>query len=158
MERFRAEVELAPLLRGEIRIIHMTFERPAFRLDLADLAKGGGALFSALHLDPDRIALERLQVVEGSASVTDSGTGRRWQAAHINAVVEAQTLLGPGKVDVNLALDGRPVAVTADFGRIAPGGDSVTTKLAFRSPDYPVLLTTDGTFAFRRQGSAEIRR
>ena len=35
MERFRAEMELAPLLKGEIRIIQMMLERPRFSVDIA---------------------------------------------------------------------------------------------------------------------------
>ena len=35
MEQFRAEVELAPLLKGEVRIIQMTVERPHFHIDIA---------------------------------------------------------------------------------------------------------------------------
>ena len=39
MERFRAEVELAPLLKGEVRIIQMAMERPVFHVDLADYGR-----------------------------------------------------------------------------------------------------------------------
>ena len=55
MERFRAEVELAPLLKGEVRIIQMAVERPRVHVeisglaeDLATLIKGGVELDRAL--------------------------------------------------------------------------------------------------------------
>jgi uncharacterized protein involved in outer membrane biogenesis len=142
MERFRAEVELAPLLRGEVRIIQMTMERPVFHVDLAKLAAGEGALSGSWRLDAGRISLERLEIDKGSAIVFDSRSGHAWHAESIDAVVEADTLIGPGKVEANFALEDQPIALSVSFGRFADG--SVTAKASARSPDYPVTLSTDG--------------
>ena len=79
MERFRAEVELAPLLRGEVRIIQMAFERPIFRVDVAQLRAGGG-MVGGIHLDPERVSLERLEIDDGAAVISDSAHGRTWRA------------------------------------------------------------------------------
>ncbi|MGH6926552.1 MAG: AsmA family protein [Propylenella sp.] len=147
MERFRAEVELAPLLKGEVRIIQMAVERPRFRIDIGGLAENRGVFGSEWRLDPDRISLERLQIVEGTAVIDDSANGRSWQADDINAVIEATTLLGPGKIEANLALDGEPLAVRANFGRVTDLS-SVTMNLLVSSPNLPVTLSTDGTLHF----------
>ncbi len=142
MERFRAEVELAPLLRGEIRVIHMTMERPVFHFDIARLAEAHEKLAGAWRVDAERISLERLEIAEGSALITDSRSGQEWNAEGIDAVVEANTLMGPGKVEANLALDGQPMSLSVAFGHFE--GDGVTTKVTVRSPKYPVTLATDG--------------
>ena len=96
MERFRAEVELAPLLKGEVRIIQMAVERPRFRFDLAGLAGDQGLSAERWRIDPERISLERLEIVEGSASISDSRTGRRWQAEGIDAVGRGRLAAGAG--------------------------------------------------------------
>ena len=83
METFRAEVELAPLLKGEVRIIQMAVERPRFNIDIAGLMNGDTPPERRWKLDPERISLERLQIVDGSALVTDSRTGRSWKAEGI---------------------------------------------------------------------------
>lgn len=147
IERFRAEVELAPLLKGEVRIIQMAVERPRFALDIADLFAESTQLDRVWRVNPDRISLERLEIVEGEAIVTDRRTGRTWNIQDLDGVIEATSLLGPARAEASLAIDGEPVAVKAVLGRIAPN-NAVTAKLAIGSPNYPVTLTTDGTLHF----------
>ncbi len=145
MERFRAEVELAPLLRGEVRVIHMTMERPVFRFDVASLAQGHEALAGTWRVDAERISLERLEISQGSALITDSRSGEQWHAEGIDAVIEANTLMGPGKVEASLQLDGQPMSLGVAFGRFADG--DVTAKVTVKSPNYPVTLAADGRLA-----------
>lgn len=146
MERFRAEVELTPLLKGEVRIIQMVVDRPQFRIDIARLAGSEVEQEGGWKLDSERISLERLQIVGGSASIRDSRTGRSWKADSIDAVVEADTLRGPAKVEGAFLLDGKQIALSVGLGRMA--GGSIATKLAVQSPDYPFNLSLDGTYHF----------
>ena len=147
MEQFRAEVELAPLLKGEVRVIQMAMDHPRFNIDIASLVSADTPPERRWKLDPDRISLERLQIVEGSALIVDSRTGRGWRAEGLNAEVEADTLMGPGKIAGNLVLDGKKTEVTASFGRLA-SDNSLAAKATIRSPDYPVSLALDGTYYF----------
>ena len=147
MERFRAEVELAPLLKGEVRIIQMAVERPRFNVDIGGLAENRSILGGEWLLDPDRISLERLQIIEGSAVISDSANGRSWEAEGIDAVIEATTLLGPGRVEANLVLGGEPMEVRVGFGRVT-NLNTIATNLFVSSPRSPVTLTTDGTLHF----------
>ena len=150
IERFRAEVELAPLLKGEVRVIQTTIARPVFRIDLATLGQGG---HSAWRLDPQRISLERAQIIGGSAIISDSAKGRSWHADGIDAIVEAETLRGPAKIDGTLTLDGVPLGIVASLGRAADDGSSVSLRLALRSSSLPVTLATDGTVLIAGEGA-----
>ena len=143
MERFRAEVELAPLLKGDVRIIQMAVERPRFHVDLARLQSPGEA-GGAWRIDPERISLERLEIIDGTALITDSQAGRSWQAEDIDALMEAGSLMGPGRIDAKLVFDGEPLEVQAGFGRITADA-GVAAKISVKSPDYPVTLQADGT-------------
>ncbi len=144
MERFRAEVELAPLLKGEVRVIQMAVERPRFRVDISGLAQNRGVFASDWRLDPDRISLERLQIVEGSAIISDSVNEREWVAQSIDAVLEASTLLGPGRVEAELVLEDEPLTVSVGFGRFT-NLNTIATNLRVTSPNSPVTLSADGT-------------
>lgn len=144
MERFRAEVELAPLLKGEVRVIQMAVERPRFHIDIGGLADNRGLFGGEWRLDPDRVSLERLQIIEGSVLISDSANGRTWQADAVDAVIEASTLLGPGKVEASFLLDGEPVEVRAGLGRYT-NLNTVALKLLVSSPRIPVTLSTNGT-------------
>ncbi len=147
MERFHAEVELAPLLKGEVKIIQMAVERPRIYVDIAGLSENRGLFAAEWRLDPDRISLGRLEITGGSAVIADSANGRTWRAGAIDAVLEASTLVGPGRVTADMTLSGEPLSVRASFGRIT-SFNTVAMNLWVTSPGYPVTLSTDGTLHF----------
>jgi hypothetical protein len=137
MERFRAEVELAPLLKGEVRVIQMTVERPRFRVDLAALAEPQSeGTPGGWRIDAERISLARLEIIEGSADVADSRAGRSWRAENLRGVIEATSLHGPGRISADLVFDGTPITVQAGLGRINPD-NTVATNVRLGSPDFP---------------------
>lgn len=147
MERFRAEVELAPLLKGEVNVIQMSVERPRFHVDLARLADPQGAgLPGGWRINAERISLARLEITDGSAAILDSRTGRRWQAEDIDAVIEAGSLRGPAQIEGDLMLDGTPMLFSAGLGRIN-SDDTLPARLFIASPGYPVTLTADGALS-----------
>ena len=144
VERFRAEVELAPLLKGEVRIIQMSVERPRFRVDLADLS--GTATPGAprgWRIDAQRVSLARLEILDGEAAVRDSRAGREWTLEGIDAVVEAGSLHGPAKISGNLQLDGTPLTLRAGIGRY--DASAVPVNMTLGSPLYPLDLSVDGS-------------
>ena len=99
MERFRAEVELAPLLKGEVRIIQMAVERPRFHFDSPSLmANAGNAVRHALAA---RSGADLAGAAAGaSTAARSSATAAPAEAGGprgIDAVVEADSLDGPGQ-------------------------------------------------------------
>jgi len=144
MQHFRAEIELAPLLKGEVRVIHMTVDRPRFSFDLAGLAADRrGAANPGWRLDPERISLARLEIVGGTAAITDSRAGREWRADDIRATVEASSLRGPARIDASFMTAGRRLDAKLALGR-AVETDEVAAKLSVSSPELPLTLSTDG--------------
>jgi len=128
VERFRAEVELAPLLKGEINVLDMTIERPSLQIDLAGLDQLAGAKLPDHKFNPEKIALNDVEIVQGEALVLDSRTGRQWSVSNINAVVDAKSLAGPAKFEAGLIFDGQPVTVRAATGRRNPD-DTISLNL-----------------------------
>jgi hypothetical protein len=147
MERFRAEVELTPLLSGDVRVVSMIVERPRFTIVLAAVGGAEAASEQRWRVEPEHISLGSLEIIEGSALVRDSRVGRSWRAENIDAMVEAASLIGPGRVEAALEMNGTPMDLSVAFGRLS-AADTVTTKISLSSPLYPVTLSTDGVFAF----------
>jgi hypothetical protein len=152
MERFRAEVELASLLKGEIRVIRMEIARPHFRIDLAGLAAGNGEPSAKRwRLDPERISLTLLEVEGGTAEIVDSRAERSWRAEDISATIEAGSLRGPGKIDATFELDGKPIVVSVGLGRFTPE-DAVPATLILTSPLTPLTLSAEGVLTVPEDG------
>jgi hypothetical protein len=121
MERFRAEVELASLLKGEIRVIRMEIVRPHFRVDLARLSgESTDAAGTGWRLDPERISLTQLDVAEGTAEIVDSRAGRSWRAQEIKANVEAASLRGPAASTQRFCWTTYRSRSGSDWGALAP--------------------------------------
>ena len=152
MERFRAEVELAPLLKGEVRIIQMAVERPRFRIDIAGLAtEGAGAL--ARRLEDRPAARSRWSASRSSTarrSSTTAAPGGAGKPNDIDALVEAGSLRGPGKIEAEPHPRRQADRACASaLGRIG-ADDTVAAKVSVDSPLYPLTLSTDGTLALGR--------
>ncbi len=146
MEHFRAEIELAALLKGEVRVIHMTVERPRFRFDLAPFATGDATPLGEWRVDPQRISLSRLEITDGIAEVNDSRAGRHWQAESISGTVEAASLHGPGSIEAEMVVDGTPVSLDLGLGRLSQG--NLPLNVTLTSPDHPARLGLDGALVF----------
>jgi uncharacterized protein involved in outer membrane biogenesis len=144
IERFRAQVELTPLLKGEINILEMVVERPTFSLDLADLRNRGGA-GRPIPVDPQRVSLNQVEIVQGEALVVDSRAGRQWSVSGINALIEARSLRGPARLDGGLIVNGEPLTLRAAAGRLE--ADSVPLRLTLTPANLAVTLTLDGRLA-----------
>jgi hypothetical protein len=141
VERFRAQVELTPLLRGEINVLEMVVERPSFSFDLAGLqqADTGGP---PIRVDPQRVSLNQVEIVQGEALILDSRSGRQWSLTGINALIEARSLRGPARLDGGLRINGEPLTVRAAAGRLEE--EALPLRLSLAPANLPVTLTLDG--------------
>ena len=99
IERFHAQVELTPLLKGEVNVLEMTIERPVLRFDLADLTSlGDGQAGDGGTVAPAKVSLSQVEIVQGRAIISDSRHGRSWSAEAINAANEEQPWLHVSQV------------------------------------------------------------
>ena len=152
VERFRAEVELAPLLKGEINVLDMTIERPNLQIDLAGLDQLATARLPAHNFDPEKIALNDVEITRGEALVLDSRTGRQWSVNNINAVIDAKSLAGPAKIEAGMIFDGQPVTVRAATGRRA-ADESIPLNFTIIPARWPMSLIADGKVTIGEDGA-----
>ena len=139
--RFALDLEAAPLLRGDIRISELRFERPA--LDVTVDGDGRLALpaRTAEARDPSSVAIDQIEIVEGRLTVTDTRGGGRFEIGRVAAVGSAAALTGPWRLDGGGLAGGRDLAFHLAGGRTAEG--AVALKLQVSPGDDPATLTAD---------------
>lgn len=154
MERFRAEVELAPLLKGEVKVVQARMERPTFDFDVARAAGAASLPASGgVSLDPARVSLGRLEIVGGVAQIADSRSERAWRIDGIDSVIEAATLRGPARIEGVFSFRNRPYTLRGAMGELGDDG-RLTVKLSVGTGHSPLLLSTDGSLQFGDAPSA----
>ncbi|MDK9698437.1 MAG: AsmA family protein, partial [Siculibacillus sp.] len=163
--RFDLDIEAAPLLRGDIRISELRFERPV--VDLTIDGDGRPVLPPRLAeaRDPSSVAIDQMEIAEGRLSLTDRRSGARFELGRIAAVGSAASLAGPWRIDGGGQRAGRELSFHLAGGRAAdgaavlkaqvtPGDDptTVTAELVLRDPAGAFSLT--GKASVERRGEA----
>lgn len=148
VSRFAVRIELPPLMKGEVRIIDMTLERPALNLSLDE--RGRLDWFTALGrnglldtIDPDLVMLEQASVRDGRIAIVDARNGARHTLEDVDLTVSARSLLGPYKIDGMASHAGqRATLMLATGRRDAEGG--IRLRAGITPVSVPVDLVADG--------------
>lgn len=142
MARFELDVEVAPLIKGDIRVGELRLERPEVELTVgADGRVAGlGATTSV-----GTAAVERVEIVDGRLTLGDGRTGQAIVFDHVSALGAAASLEGPWK------LDGRATRESVGFGFHLSAGrnadDDWSFRIAATADDDPTTVTLDLRFA-----------
>lgn len=156
VDRFSIEIELMPLLRGEISISDMVLDRPRMNVSVDDSGRVDWLLRSqaSRSLDPSRVAIQRVTVSDGEISFADGKTGAAFRLTGINTnLVEAKSLNGPWRVDAMMVCEaamvcgeGMPAAVRLTTGRLADDGTiKVSAEVTPADIRAAGTLNADGT-------------
>jgi uncharacterized protein involved in outer membrane biogenesis len=126
VSRFQMRVELPSLLKGEIRVVEMRLDRPQVNLALDEEGRldwlMGRDEAGLAKVDPKNVALDQVEVNDGSISLKDARDGGTRKIENVNVVVSARSLNGPFKVDGSLSSDGEPMSLRLATGERQPGG------------------------------------
>ncbi len=148
ISRFSARIELPPLLKGEIRVIDMTLERPDIRVALdADgrLATLGGAPDGnhKIALAPDAIAFDKIDIVDGTLRISNALSGRVDTIDDIDMAISARSLRGPFRADGTARIDGEPSTIDIATGSLDSTG-ALRVKTRIDPTGRPFALLADG--------------
>ena len=144
VDRFSVTIELMPLLQGEIRVVSMKLDRPSVHVSVDD--KGADWLErseASQALDPEKVALEAVEVNDGSITYSDARTGVALDFAGINATVETRTLLGPWRIEGSYLDGGERVPFRFATGLRLDDG-TIRVKSDFSPVRWPVAVSLDG--------------
>ena len=151
VSKFQMRIELPPLLKGEIRVLDMTLERPHLalsldedgRLDWLTGMKSGGMISA---IDEENIAFESISVVDGALSLVDARTGETHRLDNGNLEVSARTLAGPYKVDGSVTYDDLPFTLRLATGKRQEEGE-LRLKAALTPAFLPIEVALDGSLS-----------
>ncbi|MBZ9937670.1 AsmA family protein [Mesorhizobium sp. BR1-1-16] len=143
--RFAMRIELIPLITGDVKVAEMQIDRPELAVTVDDDGKVDWLQRSAASasLNPDAVTLQHVTLKDGAISYLDSRSGRVVALDHIDATVDARSLLGPWKIDGRFENEGRAAAVHIASGRREADG-SIRVKLDVVPSDLPVTASAEG--------------
>lgn len=147
VSRFSANIELTPLLNGEIRVVEMRLDEPSLRLALDESGRIDWLTAATRHdrsqIDPAAVELNSVDVQSGRVEVIDARTGKTYLADDVNLNISARSLEGPYKIEGAAVLDGARHSL-----RIATGRQDAEGKLRVKAElvptDLPATLQLDG--------------
>lgn len=143
------DIDLTPLLRGEVRVLDLTLTRPVVRLALdadgrlASLGAHPGTSGPARPWpDPEAVRIERLAITDGSVEVLRPGR----ETVRLDAIsgrLEAQSLKGPARFDGTVTADDAEYGLKVAAGALQPDG-SIRLKTGLAPTDTPLVADFDG--------------
>ena len=150
VEEITVDIDLTPLLRGEVRVLDLTLTRPTLRLALDAEGRLTSAAASAAPAgparpwpDPEAVRIERLAITDGSVEILRPGR----EAVRLDAIsgrLEAQSLKGPARFDGTVTADDAEFGVKLGAGALQPDG-SVRLKATITPDETPLVADFDGT-------------
>lgn len=148
VSRFEVDIELAPLITGEVRVIDMRLDQPDLDLTLdhdgrlswfADKGKGR----DRMSVNPDDLSIQRLSVQGGRISLDDVASGQKYTLENVNFSLEARSLIGPYKIDGGVLFEGVPLTVQVGTGIYRPD-EGLQIKIKANPANLPVEVALDG--------------
>lgn len=142
--RFNMEIELFPLLSGEIHVTEMHVEKPELNVRIDDdgafewMAAEGG-----IGVNPSRVILSGVDIEDGRLIISDARHSQPVVVDGINARLDAPALAGPYKIEGTLRAGGDSFTVKLATGT-ADGSGKVTLKANVHSAARPVVANFDG--------------
>jgi uncharacterized protein involved in outer membrane biogenesis len=145
VDRFSVEIELMPLMQGEIHVVSMKLEKPAVHVAVDEA--GRMAWLKRAEgpepIDPEKVFLESASVTDGTLTYDDARSGVSLEYGGISAEVSARSLAGPWHVDGFYLDEGAQVGFRASTGRLLDDG-TLRVKADFNPARYPVTVGMDG--------------
>ena len=142
---FDVEIELMPLLQGQIRVVSMTLEKPVVHIDV-DTAGGIAWMRRAKApepFDPEKVVLDSVSIRDGTLVYQDARTGVAQRFDGIRADINARALNGPWHVSGFYLDQGNQVEFRASTGRVLDDG-RLRVKVDFSPARWPVTVGADG--------------
>ncbi len=123
-QRVEAEIELPSLLRGEVRVTALDFERPQIKIDIdpAGRPRIAPGASNPGSLAPAQVSLDHVSIENGEVAISDRRTGLIRRISAVNATLSARTLAGPYKLEGTALADSVPSTCGSRPARRMPAG------------------------------------
>ncbi|MCB1385077.1 MAG: AsmA family protein [Nitratireductor sp.] len=148
VDRFSANVELAPLLSGEIRVVDMRLDRPHFNMAVDENGRIDWTNRQQLLVDPSQVKLDKLTIADASFLLTGLANGQTITGDAISADVSAGSLYGPWRIGGRGRIGGQDTRFEIATGRLTEA-ETLRLKLTAMRDGLPYELHGDGPVSLR---------
>lgn len=167
-EAIDAEVALAPLLSGEIKVTSISVVRPQINLEILPDGTPNWRDFDIASRIPANgmfslasISLEKARFEDGTINYHNRANGRRWKAEQATGEIVASSLLGPLRAEADAVLSGVPVEIQLALGAFG-GSKAFQVTLDIETKNYPAQflfsgVATEFSMAARLDGNGRLR-
>ncbi|MAM12690.1 MAG: hypothetical protein CML23_20030 [Rhizobiaceae bacterium] len=146
-DAFSMDAELAPFLSGEIRIFKMLLEHPVLNLTLDEAGALSWTATGSAPLSARRVVFEDVEIRDGEIRLADHAGDRLRTVSDIDAMLSANAIEGPWRMEGNAVLDGHAGAFTILTGRPDPETATMRLRLSADPAEWPVSAALEGDVA-----------
>jgi large subunit ribosomal protein L24 len=136
------ELGLGPLMRGEIRAVQARLVGPQFSIGLNSL---GRIDWPAMTPQTETVAIERLNIEDGRAVLTDAASNSRLVLDKLWFRGQVRSLTGPFRGEGAFVSSGEIYGYRIAAGRL--GDDGIKVKLNFDIAERPLAIEVEGMLA-----------
>lgn len=144
-DRFSMDAELAPFLSGELLIFDMRLVNPTVDLRIDEQGLPDWTMPAAGSDGGVNVVLQNAHITNGAIMLHDEVDGRDWTMDGIDAMVSADSLLGPWRIDGSGWMDATPIAFKVSTGQLSRDGFSLRNVLELEKQG--VEISVDGRMA-----------
>lgn len=167
-EAINAEVALAPLLGGDIKVTSVVIVRPRINLEILPDGTPNWLGFDIAKRIPETgmfslesISLDRARFEDATINYRNRSNGRRWTAEQASGEIVASSLLGPMRADVETVLAGVPLEIKLGLGAFG-GSKAFQVNFEVEAKNYPAQflfsgVATEFSLAARLDGNGRLR-
>lgn len=143
ISRFSMDAELAPFLRGEVRIFDMRVDQPSAVVRILDDGRLDWALKRKPSPPGDLVVLEKVSITDADITIVDEQNGRMHHVRDIEALVSAGSLSGPWSIEAEGEIEGHRGGVSITTG-LARDDGSLRMRVRLAPDEWPAMLETEG--------------
>ncbi|MBB4122316.1 AsmA-like C-terminal region-containing protein [Martelella radicis] len=143
-EAFSMDAELAPFLSGEVRIFKMLLEHPVLNLTLDETDALSWTSTGNGPLSARRVVFEDVEIRDGAIRLADPTGNPLRTLTDIDAMLSANAIEGPWRMEGSAVLDGHAGAFTILTGRPDSETGSMRLRLSADPEEWPISAALEG--------------
>ena len=160
-DRFTLDMELAPLLSGDVRIVSVDLERPRGRVRVradgsVDWLQRGSGSRGVVAVRAADVSIEAVNVSDGALELVDEGRDVRVAVSELDARLSARSLAGPWRGIGTFTHDGERYHVAGSTGSVREDGEALrmSTRVTLKPAARPYDLSIAGPLTVAPEGTS----
>ena len=143
VDQFTMDVELMPLLKGDVTIVKLNLVRPKVNIHVDENGEVAWTNRQQLLVDPEQIKLENFTIINGEVKVHGLVGGRTLSLEQLDGRISAKSLFGPWHIGADGYIGANRARIDLVTGHLQDDG-SIRVKLSAKRADLPYKLSLDG--------------